>query len=581
MSKIQALRNKLPEYANYSDEAVAAAVWNRFYRDKLPFDEFSKRIEYKEGIIPRETPPAMPTPEQATAKGPGFLERAGRRVMENIQAVPILGGAAGAATRLARATPTSRLSQTLGTALEPLVPRTGGELARQTGVAAAAAPVGVAVGKAAPSIARAVGEVIPAEPVRGEAGQRRLTQALRTGLEPFGEIIGGGAAAKTAAATQRSLAQRPAGVPLERVQAARAQPEGSVPASVVMRGAEISPTQARFNREYNRLVGNPESQDFGRLQFIEAQNRLKGEYDRLLSGREVVFDDAFFNQIQSLLDRQRSLAQTGVMFAEARPIINTLSQIATLPTSLQRRINALRDIPPETADIGITRDALSVIDEAMNALRGQRITMDAQVYNELRSQLGDAAYRTADNARSRVLRDMQRAFDDAADRSLPREVVQDLQTTRNQYENFKILQEAQNKSAEPGLILPQTVGQVVRQRSPETSITSEKEMYELGRQGLSLGMRPSGPSDDIGLMDVLPTQIGGLRQKVGILERGVRGITEPIRAQAIMEGPRTEQELGRRLTQGAVRPLAQATERAVSELEMPDFEKQREIKEQQ
>jgi hypothetical protein len=348
-----------------------------------------------------------------------------------------------------------------------------------------------------------------------------------------------------------------------------------------MRGAEISPTQARFNREYNRLVGNPESQDFGRLQFIEAQNRLKGEYDRLLSGREVVFDDAFFNQIQSLLDRQRSLAQTGVMFAEARPIINTLSQIATLPTSLQRRINALRDIPPETADIGITRDALSVIDEAMNALRGQRITMDAQVYNELRSQLGDAAYRTADNARSRVLRDMQRAFDDAADRSLPREVVQDLQTTRNQYENFKILQEAQNKSAEPGLILPQTVGQVVRQRSPETSITSEKEMYELGRQGLSLGMRPSGPSDDIGLMDVLPTQIGGLRQKVGILERGVRGITEPIRAQAIMEGPRTEQELGRRLTQGAVRPLAQATERAVSELEMPDFEKQREIKEQQ
>lgn len=580
MSKLQKLRNTFPEYQGYSDEAVAAAVWNRFYRNEMPFDEFSKMAGYKEGVIPRETPPPMPTPEQAREQGPGFLERTGRRVMENIQAVPIIGAAARGLTAFGRLPGAGRLPQMLGTASAPLVPKTGTELAKQTGVAAVSAPIGLATGELAAPLSRVPGEIIPAPAVRGPEGRQRLEQVLRTGLEPVGEVLTGAAATRAATGVQRRLAERPAGIPAERIEAVRAMPQGAVPASQVMRGAEISPTQEVFNRQYNRLVGNPESKDFGRREFTEARNRLSSEYDRLLTGRQVTFDEQFFADIQDLLNRQRSLAQTGVMFAEARPIINTLSQIATLPSNLQARAAALRDIPADTTDIAVNREALALIDEAMKSLRGQTITMDARIYNDLRSQLGDAAYRTADRDRAKVLRGMQQAFDQAADRSLPREVARDLGTTRNQYENLKILEEAQ-KGAEPGLILPQRVGQVSERRAGEGFIYGDKEMYDLGRKGLSLGMKPEPAQSDLGLMDVLPTQIGGVRQKVGIMERGVRGITEPARARAITQGPRTEEEMVRRMTPSAVRPLGQAVERAVGEAGMPEFEEKAKVKEQQ
>lgn len=588
MSKLQKLRNTFPEYQGYSDEAVAAAVWNRFYRNEMPFDEFSKLAGYKEGIIPREIPPSMPTPEQARQQGLGFLERTGRRVMENIQAVPVVGGAAGALTALGRAPGAGRLSRALGTVAAPLVPRTGTELAKQTGVAAAAAPVGIATGELAAPLSRVPGEIFPAAAVRGPEGRARLEQILRTGLEPAGEIAAGLGLTSAATAAQRKLAKRPAAIPLERVQTAQALPEGTMQPSQLLRGgvtplgapSDVSRSQAYFNRQYNRLVGNPEAQDFGRREFIEAQNRLSNEYDRLLTGRQVTFDEQFFANIQELLNRQRSLAQTGVMFAEARPIINTLSQIAALPANLQARAAALKDVPADTADIAVNREALALIDEAMNALRGQRITMDARIYNDLRSQLGDAAYRTADRDRARVLRGMQRAFDDAADRSLPPAVARDLGTTRNQYENLKILEEAQ-RGAESGLILPQRVAQVAEKRSAEGFIYGDKEMYELGRRGVSLGIKPEAAQSDVDLIDLLPTQTGGARQKLGIVERGVRGVTEPARARAITEGPRTQEETTRRATPSVVRPLGQAIERAVTGAEMPEFEEKAKVKEQQ
>lgn len=588
MSKLQKLRNTFPEYQGYSDEAVAAAVWNRFYRNEMPFDEFSKMAGYQGGVIPREMPPPMPTPDQARAKGPGFFERTGQRIMENVQAVPVVGAAARGLTLLGRAPGASKLSRTLGTAVEPLVPRTGKELAKQTGLAAVAAPAGIAAGELAQPLSQVPGQIVPAPAVRGEESRQRLERILRTGLEPVGEVLAGTAATRAATGMQRQLANRPAAIPRERIEAVRAVPEGTTPPSQIMRGgvtplgapSDVSRSQAFFNRQYNRLVGNPEAQDFGRREFIEASNRLSGEYDRLLTGRQVTFDDQFFGNIQDLLNRQRSLSQTGVMFAEARPIINTLLQIASLPANLQARAAALRDIPVDTADIAVNREALAVIDEAMNSLRGQRITMDARIYNDLRSQLGDAAYRTADKERAKVLRGMQRAFDDAADRSLPREIARDLSTVRNQYENLKILEEAQ-KGAESGLILPQRVAQVAERRSDQGFIYGDKEMYELGRKGRSLGIQPEAAQGDVELMDLLPTQMSGARQKLGIIERGVRGVTEPAKAKAMIEGPRTEQEMVRRMTPSVVRPLGQAIERAVSESAMPEFEEKATIKEQQ
>jgi hypothetical protein len=58
-------------------------------------------------------------------------------------------------------------------------------------------------------------------------------------------------------------------------------------------------------------------------------------------------------------------------------------------------------------------------------------------------------------------------------------------------------------------------------------------------------------------------------------------VTEPARAKAMIEGPRTEQEMVRRMTPSVVRPLGQAVERAVSESAMPEFEEKATIKEQQ
>lgn len=575
MATLEDVRRKFPQYARYNDEALAAAVWNQHYKDKLPFEEFSRRIGYRTGQIPREAPPAMPEDPTKT----DLISDAGSlfdRIMANVQAVPALGGIATGITALSRLPGATRLTRTLGQIAEPLVPRTGRELARQTTTAAALAPVGFAAEQLAEPTARAIGETLPLPQVRSEAGQAQLAEALRTPLGITGEVLGARGLISGTAAAQRRLAQRPAGVPEERLQAARKLKEqgGKLPASQLLRGADVSRNMEVFNKRYNALVGNPESTTFGTNEFRNALTRLKADYDTLLSGKTVTFDDQFFNDISKLLDEQRSLASTGVMFAESRPIINTLSQIRQLPADLQARINALRDVPETTTDIGVTQNALRIIDDALGFLSTNKIQMDAPVYNQLRSQLGSAAYRTADPDRGRVLRSMQKAFDDAADRSLPEDTVQGLKTTRNRWENLKILEEAQKKS-EPGLILPQAVGQVVRGRYDQGIIYGDKEIYDIGKEGISLGIRPSGPSTDTDAVQMLPTQVGGYRQKASIAERGLRAITEPIKAKAVMEGPRAPEEVARREAFQETRAASQGIEDIMQEDKTVEFQKER------
>ena len=562
MATLKDIRQKFPQFASYNDADLASAVWNTHYAEKLPFEEFSRRIGFTPGQIPGAQPPAMPKPEEANTQPPGFFEKLPSRIGQNIQAVPLIGGAAGGLAALSRLPGTSKLGQFMGQAASTLVPKTGKELAKQTAVGAGLAPVGLLGEQAAENL----GEVLPIKSLR--EGQKPLAEALKT---PFGmgaEMLASRGLSVPVSAAQRKLAERPSAIPQERLAAARSLPEGTVPSGQLLRGSEMSQFMAHYNQLYNKLVGNPVSTDFGRQQFQQAASRFGSEYERILGGEKVTFDKSFFDKIKSLLDKQRSFAETGVMFAEARPIINTLSQISSLPKNVQARINSLRDIPETTTDIGVTRQALTVIDDAMKYLSNQKITMDAKVYNELRSQLGDAAYRTSDPARAKILRDMQSAFDSAADASLPKAKVPELKELRNQYENFSILKEAQ-KGKEPGMILPQNIGAVTSRRDLEGSIYGDKQMYDIGRQGMSLGMTPSGASKDLDVMDILPTQIGGVRQKVGIMERGIKGITDPLKASQMMKGPRTSDDVARQQRLQDVRAVETGIER---EREKPQIE---------
>jgi len=576
MATINSIRQKLPQlgkesWNRYNDADLAAAIWNTYYKDKIPFEQFALKVGFLEGAIPGVQPPSMPaSPEQREQETrpslAGKTRELGERVLQNVQAVPVLGGAAGGLAALSKLPGASRLMQTIGSAAGQIVPKTTKEMLAQAGKAGALAPVGLAGEELVEPALKAAGQVVPAQALREPERRRALAEALRVPAGVGAELLASGGLSQGRAAIQRKLAERPAGIPAERLEAARKLEEagGKMPSELMMRGSDVSRTMEVFNRKYNKLVGNPDSKDFGYAQFQQAKNRLNSDYESILGGKQVTFDPKFFADIKSMLDRQRSLGETGVMFAESRPIINTLAQISQLPQNLRVRINALRDIPPETQDINVTRNALAVIDDSLSYLRDAKITMDAKIYNQLRSDLGEAAYRSADKNRSSVIRGMQKAFDDAADRSLPREDVARLKETRNRWENLKILEEAQ-KVSEPGLILPQNVGQVTKRRSSEGMIYGDKEMYDIGSQGISLGIRPSAADPEFDVTQVLPTAIGGPRQKVGIAERGYKAITEPIKARQVIKGPVSEEEVLRRQAPQEARALTQGIERELED----------------
>lgn len=549
MNKFEQLRSKFPQLSGYNDRDFAAAIWNQYYKDKMSFEDFSGRVGYSAGQIPTGTQPAMPSPpEPAPSRVGETIKDIGSRVAENVQAVPALGLIGGGLSYAARAPQAGKAVKFLGQAAESLLPKTGAELLSQTGKAAALAPVAVAGERLSEPALRAAGQVVPLPELREEDKRRSLAEALRVPFGTAAEILAGVGAGKAMAGAQRKLAERPSAIPEERVQAARLLESegGKQRAADLMRGSEISRNMGVFNRIYNKLVGNPESTTFGTQEFRNAKQALNNSYESLLGGQTVSFGPEFFKNIKSILDKQRSLGETGVMFSESRPIINTLSQISSLPDNLRVRIQALRDIPPETADINVTRNAMKVIDDSLAALQKQpEIKMDAKIYNELRSQLGDAAYRSSDSKKATVLRQMQKAFDDAADKSLPKNVVDELHTTRNRWENLKILEKAQERS-EPGLILPQNVGNVTRQRAGEGVIYGDKEIYDIGQKGLSLGMTPSAAAAPLDPAELLPSKLGGPRQKLGIFERASRVVTDPIKSRQIIKGPVAEEEVARK-----------------------------------
>ena len=434
---------------------------------------------------------------------------------------------------------------------------------RQAATAATVAPLGIAGEEMAGQIAAGSG-------ARGEK-EKRLAQALRVPLGVGAEIVGGLGLGTGAAAIQRRLAAKPASIPYERLEAARKLREAGVPVSSgeFMRGADVAPQMEYYNRLYNRLVGNPESTSFGSRELADASARLKNSYENILSNKTVTFDDKFFNDISEILGKQRKLAETGVLFAETRPILNTLSQISSLPQNLLSKINRLKDFPSPVAAGSQLVSAMNLIEDSVKALGSGKISMDAKIYNELRSQLGDMAFKTTDKQRGAVIKQIQQAFDSAADRSLPPDDVLKLKDTRSKWENLSIINEAQQKSPETGLILPQKVGDVVSQRVPPGSEQyADKEIYSLGRTGEVMPVTPSPARKGFDIQDIVPTQVGGYRQKIGIIEGAKRAATEPIRTTQILKGPVSPEDVARKQQAQITRAVTeQPLKEPVDELE--------------
>ena len=554
------LRNKFPQYADYDDQGFAAAIWNQHYKDKLPFDEFARRIGYQ--IVPGEPlVPMMPTEQTLAQQGVDVIGDLANRIIQNAQAVPAIGLAAGGVAKLAQLPGAGRRMQAAGRVAQQVVPKTTGEALRQVGTAAAVAPIGYGAEQLARPAAEAAGEVLP--PFRKPAAQETLAQALRIPLGVGAEVgtsLGMGTLGRKASET---LARRPSGIPPERLETARKMEAmgAKYPTQELLRGRDVSKVMGVYNRRYNKLLGLPEKTDFGTNELRQANQNLSNEYKQILSGEQVTFDPSFFRDIGDLLREQRQLGATGVMFAESRPIINTLSQIADLPQNIQRRIAALRDIPPETADPNVTKNALAIIQDALGFLQKQTITMDAEIYNRLRSDLGNAAYRTADPGRAKVLRGMQKAFDDAADRSLPEDKVERLSTVRNRWENLKILEEAQ-KGREPGMISPQDVARVTTRRDAGGMIYGDKELYDIGREGLSMPVRPEAAGREPDPSAYLPTQVGGYRQKAAIGERAADLVLGGARKRALLRGEVTPEEAQRRQMMQQIRATGGGAMRA-------------------
>jgi hypothetical protein len=346
-------------------------------------------------------------------------------------------------------------------------------------------------------------------------------------------------AAAAAGTMPRAATERGAAIPPERLEAYRSMAKhGARPSAGSLiygeQNKNVKGQQKVANETWNEAVGLPKKQDFGVAEIDAGRKKASADYEHLLSNREVTFDKPFFDQFKGLYDKQRMLSETGVTFAEARPIIATLERIANLPASIKERISQLKDIPADTTSPGATKRALAVIDDALKAGATKRALaviddalkagatkralavidddlkagatkralavidddlkagaagewkMDAKDYNEVRSILGKDAQRSRrDKNRSGLLWKMQQAFDDAADRSMP-DIAHELGAVRGRYENLMILSDAMEGKG-PGFVTPAQIGKEVAQREGHRSLyPNQSPLKALGRQGLSL-----------------------------------------------------------------------------------------------
>lgn len=459
--KLKEVREKFPQYKDLTDEQLVKGLHQTYYAD-MPFEKFSRQV----GYVPRE-----PGLEEV-----GLLESFIGPVKGYGMALPLIK------TVEKFGAPTA--SRIAG----QMLPKTGRELAAGAGLAGTAGVGGYAAGEMAPeeykAAARQAGELAVA-----------LGLPLTTQIPGIRGFLGTG--------------PTPA-IPKERIEAARFMQERGAPAAPeqIQRGAQSAATMGRLesqqgaaNKIYNESIGLKPKDAFGKTEFSEGKKAISNEYDTLLKDRNVTFDENFFNKIQGLLTEQQQLGASGVSFGQSRAILGALEKIGAIPKTLQDRIARLPRIEEGEATAKQSQEALSVLNDALALIRQQpQITMPAKAYNEIRSILGDAASRTANDRNASILRKMQAAFDNAADKSMP-DIVRDLERVRLKYEALKTLEEAQLQSGvQIGQIPAEAVGAAIRKRIEQGSIYGTNNLLrQIGEAGQQLGI--SAPSTGKTLID--------------------------------------------------------------------------------
>lgn len=290
-------------------------------------------------------------------------------------------------------------------------------------------------------------------------------------------------------------------IPKERIESAKyIKEKGGAPSpEQISLGPEARPSRGTLekqqgvaNKEYNKSVGLPENSAFGKQEFKKAKESASSDYDKILTGRKVEFNDNFFKGIQDLLTKEQALTSSGITFGQSRALIGALDRIGAVPKNLQKEIASLPRIGEEESTAQQSQKALKILNSIIPALRQQgNIQMDATAYNEIRSILGDAASRTSNNRTASLFRKMQGLFDDAADRSMP-DVARDLESVRRRYEALKTLEEAQLKSgSEMGVIPAEAVGNAIQDRIEQGAIYGNNNpLAKIGQAGQSLSMMP-------------------------------------------------------------------------------------------
>jgi hypothetical protein len=428
----------------------------------MPFDPTTAQLKSAGGFDPSTAKPegnAPPFMNEPGLEPVGLFESAIPAVKGYAAALPLIG----AATRFGGPT-VSRIASTM-------MPKTGVEM---LGGAGAAAVGGVAGELAARQVPEQYAEMRPAARTLGEVlAPASLMGASRLGRGPTPAI------------------------PTERIEAARYM-GGKVAPEQLALGPQSRGTRGRLeaqqgmaNNIYNESLGLPSSNAFGTREFQQARTNLGRDYNQLLTGRKVQFDQSFFDNLNEALQKQQGLAASGITFGQSRAILSALERIGAIPKNFQAKLNSLPRIGEEEVGAAQSQRALSLLNEILPSLRNRGpIEMDALTYNEIRSILGDAAMRTANNRNAALLRQIQGQFDEAANRSMP-DIVRDLETVRRRYEALKTLEEAQLQSgSEMGVVPAEAVGKAIRNRMEQNAIYGfNNPLRQIGQAGESLGLQ--------------------------------------------------------------------------------------------
>jgi hypothetical protein len=158
------------------------------------------------------------------------------------------------------------------------------------------------------------------------------------------------------------------------------------------------------------------------------------------------------------------------------------------------------------------------IQDIGRAVQNNNGVLDGQTYTRVRSRLGQLARGATVPERREALYGIQRALDDAMERSMSQADVDAFRTARNEYRNFIVLEQAATGAGEKaalGLISPaQLRSATVTKQGRRNYATGEGDFADLARSGVAtmsaLPQSGTAPRLAAQAMTSLPSVLGGL-----------------------------------------------------------------------